>query len=275
MSLSQQETDFLTTFAASGKRIFTFEQAADYFQSKNTAQNTLRRLTEKKWLQRLDRGLYLIIPLEAGPERQWSESAYIVASHLISPGAMAYWSALRFWNLTEQIPNSQFIQTTKRKRPITIQGMKYRFITVRERYFFGVQERNIEGFTISVTDREKTLLDAAARPDLSGGIAHLAQILDNHSNVFSWDRLHDYLIRWGKGVVAKRLGYLVQTMGLPIPHASEKLAGWHALISKGVSLLEPGMGDQGSINTYWQIKANVLIPKWTEKRTVIAHDSRS
>lgn len=175
MSLSQQETDFLTTFAASGKRIFTLDQAVEYFQSKNTAKNTLHRLTRKKWLQRLDRGLYLIIPLEAGPERQWSESAYIIASYLITPGAIAYWSALRFWNLTEQIPYSQFIQTTKRKQPVTIQGVQYRFVTVREQYFFGVQERNIEGLTVSVTDREKTLLDAAARSDLSGGIAHLVQ----------------------------------------------------------------------------------------------------
>lgn len=30
MSLSQQETNFLTTFVASGKRIFTLEQAAPW-----------------------------------------------------------------------------------------------------------------------------------------------------------------------------------------------------------------------------------------------------
>lgn len=77
----------------------------------------------------------MIIPLEAGPERLWSENALIIASHLVSPGAVAYWSAMRFWNMTEQLPRVQFIQTTKRKRSVNIQGINYRFVTVSDKRF--------------------------------------------------------------------------------------------------------------------------------------------
>ncbi len=46
----------------------------------------------------------MLMPLEAGPEREWSESALVIASRLIQPSAAAYWSALHYWTMTEQVP---------------------------------------------------------------------------------------------------------------------------------------------------------------------------
>lgn len=257
MSLSKQETEFLTTFSASGKRVFTYQQAADYWQSKVAATNTLGRLVRKGWLQRLERGLYMIIPLEAGPERLWSENALVLASNLISPGAVAYWSALRFWNMTEQIPRVQFIQTTKRKSPLMIQGVEFRFIYVAERYFFGISPRKIEDISIMVTDREKTIIDAASRPDLSGGIIQLAQAMKSSVNAIDWEKLDRYLVQWGGGVVAKRLGFLVEALSLPIPDRVSMINRWQTMISKGISQLEPGSGQPGPVVTRWQLQVNV------------------
>jgi len=257
MSLSKQETDFLTTFSASGKRIFTYQQAVEYWQSKVAATNTLGRLVRKGWLQRLERGLYMIIPLEAGPERLWSENALVLASNLISPGAVAYWSALRFWNMTEQFPRVQFIQITKRKKPLTIQGVEFQFIHVTERYFFGIVTRKIEDASITVTDREKTIIDAASRPDLSGGIVQLAQAIKSSINSIDWEKVDRYLEQWGGGVVAKRLGYLVETLPLPIPAWNSRIKYWQTMISKGISQLEPGSGRIGPVITRWQLQVNV------------------
>lgn len=257
MSLSKQETEFLTTFSAAGKRVFTYQQAADYWQSKVAATNSLGRLVKKGWLQRLERGLYQIVPLEAGPDRLWSENALVIASSLISPGAVAYWSALRFWNLTEQIPRVQFIQTTKRKKAITIQGVEFRFIHVAGRYYFGISTRKIDDTQIFVTDREKTIIDAASRPDISGGIMQLAQAMNSSINTIDWEKLDRYLIQWGGGVVAKRLGYLVETLSLSIPALDSKIAHWRTMISKGISQLEPGSGRSGPVVTRWQLQINV------------------
>lgn len=259
MSLSKQETEFLTTFSASGKRVFSFQQAVEFWQSKVAATNSLGRLVRKGWLQRLQRGLYMIIPLEAGPERLWSENAFILASNLISPGAVAYWSALRFWNMTEQVPQVQFIQTTKRKKAIIIQGVKFQFIHVAERYFFGFSSRKIEDFSITVTDREKTIIDAASRPDLSGGIIQLTQAMKTSINSIDWEKLERYLIQWGGGVVAKRLGYLIEALSLPIPQRETKINFLQSMISKGISPLEPGAGRTGPVITRWQLQINVPI----------------
>ena len=259
MSLSKQETEFLTTFSSSGKRVFTYQQATDYWQSKVAATNSLGRLVRKGWLQRLERGLYMIIPLEAGPERLWSENAMVLASSLISPGAVAYWSALRFWNMTEQIPRVEFIQTTKRKRPLVIQGVRFQFISVAERYFFGISIRNIEALPIMVTDREKTIIDAASRPDLSGGIIQLAEAMKSSANSVDWEKLDRYLVQWGGGAVVKRIGYLVETLSLPIPNRVSTINHWQTMISKGISQLEPGSGQSGTVVTRWRLQINVPV----------------
>lgn len=73
----------------------------------------------------MERGVYLLIPLEAGLERTWSESPMVIAPYLIQPAAVAYWSALHYWQMTEQIPRTTFVQSTKRKRPVEIQGMRF------------------------------------------------------------------------------------------------------------------------------------------------------
>lgn len=261
MSLSQQETNFITHFAASGKRLIRVDEAEEILHSRHKATKMLSRLAGKGWLQRLERGLYLIIPLEAGPERTWSESSFIIGPQLVTPGAVAYWSAFRFWNWTEQIPRVTLIQTTKRKKTVQIEGVAYQFVTVRQSHFYGIVERSLEGVPVAVTDPEKTLIDAAARPDLSGGIYQLAQAMKEYQLSFDWNRLDEYLLQWGGGVVAKRLGYLVEALAIPVP--DEMLLHWQTLVTKGVSLLEPGVEQKGAVVTRWQLQINVDISPFT------------
>ena len=255
MSLSQQETNFLTHFSASGKPMITSEEAEAFLHSRVAAVNTLGRLARKGWLQRLENGLYLIIPLEAGPERKWSENTFLIASQLISPGAIAYWSALRFWNWTEQMPQVVFIQTPRRKKSIVIQDMLYRFITVNEKHYFGMVSRPLEGMTVFITDPEKTLIDAAARPDLCSGIVHLAEVLRTNEQTIDWRKLDQYLTQWGEGTVVKRLGFLVEVLGLHAPEAL--LPQWRNRLSQGISPLEPGAGQKGPVITRWKIRNNI------------------
>jgi predicted transcriptional regulator of viral defense system len=161
--------------------------------------------------------------------------------------------------MTEQIPRIQFIQTTKRKRSLTIQGVEFQFINIAERYFFGISTRKIEDIPITVTDREKTIIDAASRPELSGGIFQLAQALKSSVNFIDWEKLNRYLVQWGGGVVAKRLGYLVETLSLPIPDRVSTINHWQTMISKGISQLEPGSGRSGPVFTRWQLQINVPV----------------
>jgi len=255
--LSSQEAEFLSRLAAEGQTIFSAEQAQAFWGHAGYSANVLSRLVRKGWLERLQRGVYMVIPLEAGPERAWSESGPVIAPHLIEPAAVAYWSAMHYWNMTEQVPRIVFVQSTRRKRPTVVLGMRFQFITVRPTHFFGVAKRSQDGKAVYVTDREKTLLDAADRPDLSGGIAQLASALRTAHFDMDWSRLDDYLARWGKGVVVKRLGYLVETLGLAVPDPEHRLARWQEMLSEGISPLEPSARGVGPVATRWRVRVNV------------------
>ena len=258
-SLSTNEAEFLATMASLNKTIFTSEEAHKFWGDSRRTDEALSNLAEGGWLLRLERGTYLIIPLEAGTKRLWSAQALVVAPHLIEPAAVAYWSALHHWQLTEQLPNTTFVQSTKRKRPSekTVLGMTFRFVTVTPDKYFGVTRGTMDGQPYYVTSREKTLVDAADRPDLSGGAAQLAQALQTAQDL-DWERLSDYLLRWPASSPMKRIGYLVEALDLSIPNRSEVVAQWQAAIAPGIVMLEPGEpGDIGQIVTRWKLKVNV------------------
>lgn len=256
-SLTPKESEFLSKIAEKGLSVFSFEQAQALWTPPERTPDALYRLTQKGWLRRLERGVYLLIPLEAGPARVWTENGIIIAQYLVNPAVIAYWSALHYWNMTEQIPRVIFIQTTRRKQSTIIAGMRFQFITVIEDHFFGFTSVNIAGKTTQVTDREKTIIDCAARSDLSGGILQLVQALKSSYGQINWIKLDQYLKQWGGGTVVKRLGYLVET--LKLPDQEDRLHYWQSLMTRGVSPLEPGAGAYGPISTRWQVRVNVPI----------------
>lgn len=261
--LDTKEAEFLATFAAESKSIFTTAQAQEFWGEPMYTSNVLGRLEKGGWLYRLERGVYVIVPLEAGPERLWSESALVLAPHLIQPSAIAYWSALHYWQLTEQLPRTVFVQSTARKHQSekTILGLAFRFISVVETKFFAVIRRTLNGQPFYVTDREKTLVDVADRPELSGGILQLAQALQVAQTTLDWEQFDVYLQRWPTTAPLKRLGYLVEMLGLTLPEREARLANWQRALSPGVVALEPGEQQAaGRIVTRWQVRVNVAGP---------------
>lgn len=83
----------------------TVRGTSEYWGSSAMAWKKMRPLERKRWIIRLERGKYLVVPLEAGEHRMWCEEPYLVASTLVHPAAIAYWTAIRHWGWTEQIPN--------------------------------------------------------------------------------------------------------------------------------------------------------------------------
>lgn len=256
--LSQTEAAFLSQLAEQGQTIFRFAQALDFWQDSAAARSALSRMEQGGWLKRIERGLYMLVPLSAGPQRMWTENALVIASHLLRPGAIAYWSALHYWNLTEQIPRTVFVQSPRRKskREMTVLGVHYQFVTIQEPRFFGLVEQTVDQHTITVTNREKTLVDAADRPDLAGGIWQLVETLQDHWQDFDWLQVDDYLVRFGSGAVIKRLGYVVETLALPIPDGQQRLQRWRDQLTTGVAVLEPGGSPEGRVLRRWRIRDN-------------------
>jgi len=260
ISLSDAEASFLTTLAARDKEIFTTEDAYEELGEGRSTRDALDRLVEKGWLERIEKGKYLIVPLEAGPDRIWSEDALVLAGHLVSPSMVAYWSALNYWNLTEQVPRITYVQTTARKenRRPEVLGMKFRIVRVKPEKFFGGHRYHSGDSPVQVTDREKTIVDCLDRPELSGGVAEAAKALDTGDGDFDWARLTRYLRRFGSGAVVKRLGFLVESLDLAHPPEPELLDEWTQLLTAGISKLDPSSPrEPHRIVTRWRVEVNL------------------
>ena len=260
ISLSHAESHLLTTLAAEGRSVFATSDAYAIRGQSKATRSALERLVRKGWLERIDKGKYLIVPLDAGPERTWTESAHVIAGALVSPGMVSYWSALSYWNLTEQIPRVTCVQTTARKenRTPTVLGMRFRIVRVKSHRFFGGHRYYSRGGPALVTDREKTVLDCLDRPELSGGVEEVARALLAADGDLDWGRVTDYLGRFGSGAVVKRLGFLTEHLKLAHPPEGSMITRWRGFLTAGIGKLDPSSPREPHRTiTRWRIAVNL------------------
>jgi len=252
----------LSVLASRGQSIFTLAQfAVALGRPPARTYRILSKLLSGGWVARLSKGTYLIVPLEAGPGAEWTEDAVVIAGHLASPSAVAYWSACHYWNWTEQVPRTVFVQTPQRKMwsARTVLGVQYRFVTVRLARFFGTMERRAGRGRIVVTDREKTLVDALDRPDLCGGMRQVIEMVPAAAQAVRWEKVEAYLEKMGSGALYKRLGLLVEMLGerVKVPDRERRIEAWRAHLTGGYAPLEPGGRASGPVNSRWRVRVNV------------------
>lgn len=257
-TMGPTEARLLNRLAASGQIIFTTDQARAVLNTDDQDVNKiLYQLTRKRWLLRLEKGKYLILPLEAGMEGLYSVHEFAVAAHLVDPYAISYASALSFHALSDRVPQSVFVVTTRRKSDVTIEelGVSFRFITIRAHKFFGSQTVMIEDQPIQITSPAKTLVDGLDHPELCGGIVELAKGLSRYAQAGAdWAQLTADARRIGNRTVFKRLGYLSEILELDVGEWAER---WRTEMSPGETVLDPRYGQQGSYRTDWNLRVNV------------------
>lgn len=254
--LGPREAEFLAFMASTSKDIFASEDAEAYWGAGQPTRDVLSRLESKGWLERLERGKYMLVPLEAGLDREWSEDPLAIGSFIVPTGAAAYWTAVRHWGWTTQLPRSQFFITRKRRAASRkeILGVPYRFVTLKPERVFGIAQEWAGSLPVRVTDRERTVLDILDRPDLAGGIAEVIEVLPRAWREIDLARLTDYVERFGGGSVPKRLGYLAEELALA--DTDDWVERWQSKIGAGVILLERGGPPVGPIVTRWGLRIN-------------------
>ncbi len=255
--LGRRASLLLTTLSEQGKVIFTPQDAHRILGgSLSATYKMLHDLARGGWLHPLRKGRYLIIPLEAGPERRYTAHEFLIAHHLAPEGYIAYWTALHHHGLTEQIPRSVWVATPRRRPETIVLGVQYIFVTLRPHKVFGYQPVWIEGRSVPVADLEKSLVDALDHPEHCGGIVGVAQaltvaLLERGADL---ERLTEYALRMRNGAILKRLGYLTGYLALPVGDFSKR---WHARLSAGYVRLDPKRPASGPLDHCWRVWVNV------------------
>jgi predicted transcriptional regulator of viral defense system len=254
--LSRNESLLLSSLSEKSKTVFRIGDIATELKcSYKYAKVLANNLAKKKWIIALRRGVYLIVPLSAGTKSHYTEHEFVIASYLVSPYYISYWSALNFYGFTEQTPLTVFVATTKRAKSREVLNIKYNFVTLSKRKFFGFESTQIGTHRINISDREKTLVDALDHSEYCGGIVETAKSLWNAKEKVSIEKIVKYAETVGNTAIIKRLGYLIENLNLNAD--SRILSQMRGMISPGMSALDPSSPHRGTYNTRWNLLLNV------------------
>ena len=211
-NLSRQEYALMSELALQGRKIVTPAEAVAILSTpRENAYRILSRLHKKGWLVRIERSRYLVVPMEG--QAGWAEHEFVYASQLIAPYYISYRSALAHWGLTEQLPHVVFIATTRRKRNLKFQGVRFRFVTVHPRKFFGHTEVALDATPVRIATLEKALVDCLDQEQYSGGVPEVAKALLEAGERLDVARLIEHALRMCSHVLVRRLGYLLDLAG--------------------------------------------------------------
>ncbi len=230
---------------------FSFKEAQKISNlSPGSLKVLLSRMEKEGWVERIEKGKYLIIPLGAEKGR-YTINEFVIGYEIVKNAAIAYWSALNYHGFTEQIPNTVFIQTTSRKKEpkIEIFGVRYRIVRITEKKLFGLQKIWIDDAEVWITNPEKTVADCLDKPQYCGGIVEVAKALQNEDEI-DLDKVIEYAIKMENSAILKRLGSLCDRLAIPVKIPQDYLA-------KGYPLLDPSIHRKGKANRKWKIIENV------------------
>lgn len=218
----------------------------------------LAYLVERGWLARVRNGLYITVPLDALHPAQWREDPWVVASKVFAPFYIGGWSACEYWNLTEQIFNETVVVSNQRlrRRHVEIQGFHFLIKRVSKDKVFGTSVVWRGRTRVPVSDPTRTIVDILDDPGIGGGMRHITEVLNTYlSNERRDDsRLLEYANRLGNRAVFKRLGYLLETLGVLAPNLINVCAREK---SSGIALLDPTAPRKGRILRRWNLQINV------------------
>lgn len=224
------------------------------------AARLLRHLAEQGWLARVRRGLYATVPLDAERPQDWQVDPWAIAAHALDPGYVGGWTALNHWDLTEQLFSSTVFLTARsvRRRATTIGGARFELRHRDESMLFGVRRVWRSGVPVSVSNRERTLVDCLDDPTLGGGLRHVSEALVRYleSERKRWDDVLDYGDQLGNQTVFKRLGYLAEALGFG---DRDLLESCRARVSAGIGRLDPALPARGAIVTRWGLRVNASV----------------
>lgn len=259
-TLSEKETLVLTELSYLGKTIFTLDDIKRLIPN---TRNVLDKLVRKKWLLKIRRGVYVIVPLNAGKEGadNYTIHSFVIGSVLVEPYYIGYWSALNYYGFTEQIPPRIYVVTKKPKNKREVLDTEFKFVKISDYKWFEINKIKIDNKKINISSPEKTFIDCLDHPEYGGGIKEIAKALYFSYKELDLTKLAEFAIQIKNTAVIKRLGYLSEIFSLE--ECLEKIS--NAYISKEYASLEPFSKKKGKIIERWQLRVNAEInpEKWT------------
>jgi predicted transcriptional regulator of viral defense system len=156
----------------------------------------LHRLVSEGLAHRIERGKYTV-----------HEDPLLFASCLRAPSYVSFWSALRFHDLTEQLPRNLMMASPMRAKTLTFQGTSIEFYKMK--HMWGYNKARYSGTDIFVAEKEKAVIDCLLLQNTPYGVVEKAV----STGELDEKKLAIYAVRTQNVSLMKRLGFLLKTAG--------------------------------------------------------------
>ena len=258
-SLSPQESRVVLGMAEHGSKEIERGEIIDMLGvTPQAADHVIRSLRRKGWLERASWGRYLLIPPEMGPDALGESNVLALASRIAEPYYFGYGTAALHHGLTTQHRQVIRLVTPMRTRNRRVLDTEVRIVNPVPRKFFGFGLVDVLGYTVMMSDREKTAIDCIDRPDLAGGEGEAAVVLATACRRIDWYKAASYLERMSSKTLTRRFGWLAERAGATIPE--DVRTHLHDLANgTGRAYFGPRISRPGAIGFQesWQLTANV------------------
>lgn len=237
--ISKNETAVVVAIRESGLCVFGVEEVRSITRwPVNRVHNTLASLARKGLSLRMKRDRYTLA--EWVPERLFE-----IATEMIKPSYISFWSALSQYGLTEQQPAVLQLVSVSQSGDFTIGGHGVQITTWHPGRFYGYLGR--DGYVMA--EMEKALVDSLYQPGKCGGLHEYITCLDHAHDTLDMELFTGYLVRFGNRSLVSRAGYLMEALGMD----AGDLRGHTAT---GYVLLDPGKGRVGQYDHRWKVIVN-------------------
>lgn len=258
-TLLSKAAEVIAHFSSLNQPAFTFREVATAFQTsdREAVKKLMRDMVNRGLLLRLKDGVYWIIPYEQD-SAGYFPNPHLVARYLVGNADyyIGYYSALELHSLITQPSFREQIVVNKQIKPaqLKLKRFKFQFIFHNDHHFFGRTDMWVDSFTkTGCSDLEKTFVDCLFKPDYGGGITEIAKALYKSREKIDYPKLLTYCERFKAQSVIKRLGFLLDLLGIGNP-ITESL---HALRTTSFILLEPTYDKKGKLNRKWYVQQNM------------------
>lgn len=179
----------------------------------------LYELARKGRVHRVQAGRYLIGKQASREPRleALDPLAAVVLRRLSHRWYLSWHSALWHYGLIDQQASRLYVAVTVRKRPARVGRSEVRFVTVKERKFFGGETIEEFGQTLYMARAEKAIIDSFDQPRLAASVPVIANAMRSawREEILDPERLVADALRFESPVLNRRLGFFMDLYGMP------------------------------------------------------------
>ena len=133
------------SFREQGRDVVTASDVIFLLKNEGTARKVIHNLLRKGWLTRLKGGRYLFLPPEYTPENLGESNPLVLASAVVEPCYVGWWSAASFHGFTTQKPMTLTVATLRQLPARIVESNEIHFVKVVPRKFFGFRTYDAYG----------------------------------------------------------------------------------------------------------------------------------